>query len=192
MGNLNLKLMNVINDVTTFITDETANVGKYSYKYLSLSKLLKELKPVFAKHELGFYQTTTEAHQLDRTIVSTVETWIFDEDDEKLICSYPITVTGDPQALGSAVTYARRYSLFAVLGIYPDKDDDGYQAKTRYDNADSGISQQEASQLVQMSKNAGLDLMQIASQVTGRRISRLREISKTEAAQIRQVIEGAK
>ncbi len=190
MGNLNLKLMNVINDVPTFVTDEIAQAGKYSYKYLSLAKLLKELKPVFAEHELGFYQTTTAPQLFDRTMVATVETWIFDNDESKLICSYPVTVTGDPQALGSAVTYARRYSLFAILGIYPDKDDDGAQAKARYDNVDAGISQQEASQLVQIAKNAGLDLMQVASQVTGRRITRLREISKPEAVQIQQTIGG--
>ena len=34
----------------------------------------------------------------------------------------------DPQGIGSAVTYARRYSLSAILGIVADEDDDGNAA----------------------------------------------------------------
>ncbi|MCK2024605.1 ERF family protein [Microbacterium sp. kSW2-24] len=33
-----------------------------------------------------------------------------------------------PQAVGSAVTYAKRYALSAVTGVAPDEDDDGNQA----------------------------------------------------------------
>jgi hypothetical protein len=34
----------------------------------------------------------------------------------------------DPQAVGSAITYARRYALAAIVGIVADDDDDGNQA----------------------------------------------------------------
>jgi hypothetical protein len=34
----------------------------------------------------------------------------------------------DPQGLGSATTYARRYALSAILGIVTDDDDDGNMA----------------------------------------------------------------
>lgn len=34
----------------------------------------------------------------------------------------------DPQGYGSCMTYARRYSLSAMVGIYPDDDDDGHAA----------------------------------------------------------------
>jgi len=40
-----------------------------------------------------------------------------------------LAVAGDARAAGSAVTYARRYSLTAALGIAPDDDDDGAAAK---------------------------------------------------------------
>jgi hypothetical protein len=33
-----------------------------------------------------------------------------------------------PQAMGSAITYARRYALSAIVGIAPDDDDDGNSA----------------------------------------------------------------
>jgi hypothetical protein len=40
----------------------------------------------------------------------------------------PITDKLTPQAMGSAITYARRYALSAIVGIAPDDDDDGNAA----------------------------------------------------------------
>ena len=37
---------------------------------------------------------------------------------------YPLPTSGTPQQIGSAITYARRYTLTAVLGIAPAEDDD--------------------------------------------------------------------
>lgn len=39
-----------------------------------------------------------------------------------------MVVKSDPQGLGSAITYARRYSLLAVLDLAGDEDDDGNSA----------------------------------------------------------------
>ena len=47
------------------------------------------------------------------------------------ICSryvMPIPDKLTPQAVGSAITYARRYALSAIVGIAPDDDDDGNAA----------------------------------------------------------------
>lgn len=42
----------------------------------------------------------------------------------------PMKYPDDPQALGSAITYARRYGLWSILGIASvDEDDDGAEAK---------------------------------------------------------------
>lgn len=40
----------------------------------------------------------------------------------------PDPASSTPQAVGSAVTYAKRYALSAVTGVAPDEDDDGNQA----------------------------------------------------------------
>ena len=37
-------------------------------------------------------------------------------------------VKNDPQGMGSAITYARRYGLAAMVGVAPDDDDDGNAA----------------------------------------------------------------
>jgi hypothetical protein len=40
-------------------------------------------------------------------------------------------VKNDPQSMGSAITYQRRYSLAALLNLNIDKDDDGNAASTK-------------------------------------------------------------
>lgn len=45
---------------------------------------------------------------------------------------YPIRpIKPDPQGFGSAITYARRYSLSAMLGVISEEDDDGNAASQR-------------------------------------------------------------
>lgn len=148
-NNLHTKFMKVLNEVPNFVTDETAQAGKKTYKYLNLATILKTIKPVFEKHGLAFSQRVTFDNTGEaRQVIGTVETIIFDDKEQMVACSYPFFVTGDPQQVGSAITYARRYSLYAVLGIFPDKDDDGAYAKQRYDTADRPISAEQYAELV--------------------------------------------
>ena len=147
-NNLYTKFMKVLNEVPNFVTDETAQAGKKTYKYLNLATILKTIKPVFEKHGLAFSQRVTFDNTGEaRQVIGTVETIIFDDKEQMVACSYPFFVTGDPQQVGSAITYARRYSLYAVLGIFPDKDDDGAYAKQRYDTADRPISAEQYAEL---------------------------------------------
>lgn len=148
-NNLRNKFMQVLNEVPNFVTDETAQAGNRTYKYLNLATILKTIKPVFEKHGLAFSQRVTFSNEGEaRQVIGTVETIIFDSEEQMVACSYPFFVTGDPQQVGSAITYARRYSLYAVLGIFPDKDDDGAYAKQRYETADRAISAEQYADLV--------------------------------------------
>lgn len=148
-NNLYTRFMKVLNEVPNFVTDETAQAGTRTYKYLNLATILKTIKPVFEKHGLAFSQRVTFDNTGEaRQVIGNVETIIFDDKDMMVACSYPFFVTGDPQQVGSAITYARRYSLYAVLGIFPDKDDDGAYAKQRYETADRLISAEQYAELV--------------------------------------------
>lgn len=149
INNLSNKFMQVLNEVPNFVTDETAQAGNRTYKYLNLATILKTIKPVFEKYGLAFSQRVTFSNEGEaRQVIGTVETIIFDSEEQMVACSYPFFVTGDPQQVGSAITYARRYSLYAVLGIFPDKDDDGAYAKQRYETADRAISAEQYADLV--------------------------------------------
>ena len=148
-NNLSKKFMQVLNEVPNFSTDETANAGSRTYKYLNLSTLLKNIKPIFEKHDIAFSQKVTLNGTGDgRQALGTVETIIFDENEQQTVCEFPFYITGDPQQVGSAITYARRYSLTTILGIFPDKDDDGAYAKQKFDTADRPIGADQYATLV--------------------------------------------
>lgn len=162
-NNLSDKFMKVLNEVPNFVTDETAQAGNRTYKYLNLATILKTIKPVFEKHGLAFSQRVTFDNTGEaRQVIGTVETIIFDDEEQMVACSYPFFVTGDPQQVGSAITYARRYSLYAVLCIFPDKDDDGAYAKQRYDTDDRTISAEQYAELVK-----AMDAHNIPSEARG-------------------------
>lgn len=166
-NNLSKKFMQVLNEVPNFSTDETANAGSRTYKYLNLATLLKNIKPIFEKYGIAFSQKVTFDGTGDgRQTLGTVETIIFDENEQQTVCEYPFFVTGDPQQVGSAITYARRYSLTTVLGIFPDKDDDGGYAKQKFDTADRPIGADQYATLVK-----AMDAHRLPSEARGEFIS---------------------
>lgn len=166
-NNLSKKFMQVLNEVPNFSTDETANAGSRTYRYLNLATLLKNIKPIFEKHGIAFSQKVTFDSTGDgRQTLGTVETIIFDENEQQTVCEYPFFVTGDPQQVGSAITYARRYSLTTVLGIFPDKDDDGGYAKQKFDTADRPIGVDQYATLVK-----AMDAHQLPPEARGEFIS---------------------
>lgn len=166
-NNLNRKFAKVLNEVPNLNTDETAQAGSRTYKYLNLATLLKNIKPIFEKNGLSFTQKVTFTGPGEgKQILGTIETIIFDDTDQMTVCEYPFFVTGDPQQVGSAITYARRYSLTTVLGIFPDKDDDGNYARQQYETADKPIGADQYATLVK-----AMDTHTIPSEARGEFIS---------------------
>jgi hypothetical protein len=86
------------------------------------------IKPLLKKHGLGFTQRLNSEHL--ETILFHVESG---EHLESSILIPKVTLKGQNefQALGSGITYLRRYSLSCLLGLITDKDADasGEQVK---------------------------------------------------------------
>lgn len=96
----------------------------FKSKYADLSSVMEAIKPALAKHGLAFVQVSH-----DRDHAAAVETVIVHSSGETMNCgivSVPVS-KGDAQGFGSALTYARRYSLSAAFGVAPE-DDDGNAA----------------------------------------------------------------
>lgn len=76
----------------------------------------------------------------DSTGGVTVETVFIHESGEMLNCGklYVPANKQDPQGYGSALTYARRYSLMASCGIAPE-DDDGNAASKKASNVNANV-----------------------------------------------------
>lgn len=91
--------------------------------YADLATVIEAVTPTLAKNGLCIYQTTRAG---DRPCLVTV---LAHESGQFISGEYPlIPVKQDPQSLGSATTYARRYALCAILGIVAEDDDDGNAA----------------------------------------------------------------
>jgi hypothetical protein len=101
-----------------------ANNPFFKSKYADLPSVMAAIRPALADNGLGFVQV---CHDADNA--AKVETIIIHESGESLSCgtiSVPVS-KNDAQAYGSAITYAKRYSLQAAFGV-PSVDDDGNSA----------------------------------------------------------------
>lgn len=106
---------------------DTANPF-FKSKYADLESCVSAIKAPLAKHGLSFVQVS---HNHDNS--ASVETIIMHSSGEWLstgLVSVPVT-KADAQGFGSAMTYARRYSLSAAFGIAPEDDDGNAAAKAK-------------------------------------------------------------
>ena len=113
--------------------DATADADKFSYKYLTLEKLLAETVPVLNRHGLALIQYPTKFWTDDGRLFYALETELRHVSGDKIDTTFPLacSITDSAQKVGSALTYARRYSLLSMLGLSADEDDDGKQAEPK-------------------------------------------------------------
>lgn len=93
----------------------------FKSKYADLSSILDVIRKPLSENGLSFVQFPVAKNGLETMLMHTSGEWI--------TATYEMTPTkNDPQGLGSAITYQRRYALGAILGLNIDKDDDGNTA----------------------------------------------------------------
>ena len=101
---------------------ETADVGKFSYRYTSFPAMWVELKPLLKKHGLVVIQSPV--HTDGVTIGDFLTTTISHNSGDFLTYTMRLIVTrDDPQGIGSAITYAERYMLKTIFKIVTDDED---------------------------------------------------------------------
>lgn len=106
---------------------KTKNNPAFKSKYANLESCLDAVDDACLAAGIALYQETFE----DATGV-TVETVFLHESGQSLRCGklHVPAAKQDPQGYGSALSYARRYSLLAACGIAAE-DDDGNAASQR-------------------------------------------------------------
>lgn len=101
---------------------KTATNPHFNSKYSPLEEILNTIKPFMAANGLSQLQsTTTEGEQIGVKTILLHSSGEFIEFDTLWLPMGKVNAQG----AGSSVTYARRYSLCAALGIAADEDDDG-------------------------------------------------------------------
>ncbi len=102
----------------------------YGYKYTNLDTIVLTIKPILAKHNLGYIQPITTAFLENQKPCTAITTRIFNSDGEYIedtvaLPEVSVGKANTAQNIGAAITYMRRYGLCSMLGITSDEDVDG-------------------------------------------------------------------
>ena len=114
------ELVNPEKSLTAIIRTGRPGEGERSFRYAPLSSGLDIVRKTLGQHEIATVQTTAiEAGVVNLTtmLAHASGEWIA---SDWPVC--PVAETANPQRMGAALTYARRYALFTLVGIAGEDD----------------------------------------------------------------------
>lgn len=142
IGKLAMALALAQNEIT-FAKKDSINPHLKS-KYADMASVVEAVKEPLNKHKICYLQLVDTLEE--KTVVKTM---LLHESGEYITSITPVIVpttyrkrenlqtkqleyieVPDPQALGAAITYSKRYALQAICGV-PSDDDDGESAKPK-------------------------------------------------------------
>lgn len=137
----------------TFASKDAKN-PHFKSTYADLPAVIDAIKPALNDAGIAFLQTfsPSEAGFIAVTTRLMHETGEWIEDT----ATVPLPKS-DPQGYGSAATYARRYSLAAITGLYQD-DDDGNAASNTKPAQIAKVTAKQAADLQALADEVGADV----------------------------------
>jgi hypothetical protein len=103
--------------------------GERSFRYAPLSSGLEIVRKTLGQHEIATVQTTA----IDQTAgIINLTTVLAHSSGEWIASDWPVCAvseTATPHRMGAALTYARRYALFTLVGIAGEDDLDAPDLK---------------------------------------------------------------
>jgi len=111
--NINEKLFLLQQEIGT-ISKDTSNPF-YKSKYFDINSLINQLQPLLKKYKLLLLQPIEEDLVYSKLICI--------DGTGAVLSALKLPEINDPQKLGSAITYYRRYTLASLLGLQAVDDD---------------------------------------------------------------------
>src|SRR6516164_4518391 len=116
------ELVNPEKSLTATIGSKRPGEAERSFRYAPLASGLDIVRKTLGQHEIATVQTTAIDHtagmvNLTTTLAHASGEWIA---SDWSVC--PIAETANPHRMGAALTYARRYALFTLVGIAGEDD----------------------------------------------------------------------
>jgi len=116
------QLVNPEKSLVAIVRSDGRRGAEQTFRYAPLSSGLDIVRKTLSQHEIATVQTTsideaTGIVRLSTVLAHASGEWIA---SDWPVC--PITETERPQRMGAALTYARRYSLFTLVGIAGEDD----------------------------------------------------------------------
>jgi len=124
----------------------------FGNSYATIDQIIDEVRPLLAKHGLFIVQMATNDDPSEVKLITRIY-----HSSGQWMESPPLTLKPqrqDPQAIGSAVTYARRYSLTSFLALNTGEEDDDGNAASGLESKPKQAKQQPKQQAKAQTKNA--------------------------------------
>src|SRR5438105_13833187 len=116
------ELANPEKSLTATISIAGPRGGERTFRYAPLSSGLDIVRKSLGRHEIAAMQTTAIDNEAGLVRLTTV----LAHSSGEWICSdwpvCPVSETASPHRMGAALTYARRYALFTLVGIAGEDD----------------------------------------------------------------------
>src|SRR5271169_5688846 len=122
MAKAQSELVNPVKSLTAVIERGRNGGGAICYKYAPLSSGLDIVRKTLAKYELAVIQTTHVDRERALVLLTTT---IAHASGEWIGALWPVCHVADighPKLMGAALTYARRYCLFTIVGLAGEDD----------------------------------------------------------------------
>jgi ERF superfamily len=117
-----IELANPEKSLSATIRDDRRGEGVRTFRYAPLASGLDIVRKTLGKHELAIVQTTAVDQP---TGLVNLTTMLAHSSGEWISSDWPVCQVTDisvPHRMGTALTYARRYALFAIVGIAGEDD----------------------------------------------------------------------
>ena len=116
------QLVNPEKSLVGTIRSDQGSGSERSFRYAPLSSGLDIVRKTLSKHEIAAVQTTS----IDETAgIVRLSTVLAHASGEWIASDWPVCPIGEtaaPHRMGAALTYARRYALFTLVGIAGEDD----------------------------------------------------------------------
>jgi ERF superfamily len=116
------ELVNPEKSLTATIRTGRAGEGERTFRYAPLSSGLDIVRKILGQHEIATVQSTA----IDQAAgIVNLTTMLAHASGEWIASDWPVcpvAETANPQRMGAALTYARRYALFTLVGIAGEDD----------------------------------------------------------------------
>src|SRR6266550_3277121 len=116
------ELTNPEKSLTATIRSPFPNEGEKSFRYASLASGLDIVRKSLGQHEIATIQTTAIDHDSGQIRLTTL---LAHASGEWISSDWPVCAISETAAahrMGAALTYARHYALFALVGIAGEDD----------------------------------------------------------------------
>lgn len=176
--NIMLAIQNVQQNADPVKKGAQGQVGTRQYAYANLTNTWDTVKDLLKDNGLVVVQSPVTA---ENNVGGFFETTIYHTASGEWIreTMQMILTRDDPQAIGAAITYYRRYMLTSMLGLIPDDDNDAKEQ--RLATAEQKAKMIGAVKLIYPELNKAEDVINTLNNILGKHPSRVREDEAQDA-----------